>query len=132
VAECRAYVKGNLGLTDQLRNAALLGEYLIEESAAGRLKVQYGSPYVLEKLKALLTELGRAAPAAPNAAPSRPGGRANGSAVPDKTALMAQFDDPKAHLPPSGAGGTERDARYRCFIQTAAAEHYAVQWPSIR
>jgi penicillin amidase len=58
LAECRDYVKGNPGLTDQLRNAALLGEYLIEESAAGRLKVQYGSPYVLEKLKALLQDLG--------------------------------------------------------------------------
>jgi penicillin amidase len=70
LAECRDYVKGKSGLTDQLRNAALLGEYLIEESAAGRLKVQYGSPYVLGMLKALLTELGRAAPVAPNAAPS--------------------------------------------------------------
>ena len=48
LADCRAHVNGNVGLTDQLRNAALLGEYLIEESAAGRLKVRYGSPYVLE------------------------------------------------------------------------------------
>jgi penicillin amidase len=62
LAECRDYVKGNASLTDQLRNAALLGEYLIEESAAGRLKVRYGSPYVLGKLKALLTDLGRATP----------------------------------------------------------------------
>jgi len=58
LADCRAYVRGNTGLTAQLRNAALLGEYLIEESAAGRLKVPYGSPYVLERFKALLRELG--------------------------------------------------------------------------
>ncbi len=121
LAECRAYVKGNAGLTEQLRNAALLGEYLIEESAAGRLKVPYGSPHVFARLKALLTDLGRATPPAPNAAPSRPGGRANGSAVPDKAALMARFDNPKDHLPPSGAGGTEWDAQYRCFIQTDEA-----------
>ena len=59
-------------MTDQLRNAALLGEYLIEESAAGRLKVQYGSPYVLEKLKTLLRDLGREASSAPGqSAPER-------------------------------------------------------------
>jgi acetyl esterase/lipase len=58
LAECRDYVKGNAGLTEQLRNAALLGEFLIEESAAGRLRVPYGSPQVLEKLKALLKEQG--------------------------------------------------------------------------
>jgi penicillin amidase len=55
---CRAYVKGNAGLTEELRSAARLGEYLIEESAAGRLKVRYGSPYALKKLKALLTDMG--------------------------------------------------------------------------
>jgi hypothetical protein len=58
LAECREHVKGNAGLTEQLRNAALLGEYLIEESAAGRLRVPYGSPQVLGKLKALLKDLG--------------------------------------------------------------------------
>ena len=35
LAECRDYVKGHAGLTEQLRHAALLGDYLIEESAAG-------------------------------------------------------------------------------------------------
>lgn len=56
LAECRDYVQGNAGLTEQLHQAAILGAYLIEESSAGRLKVQYGSPYVLEKLKELSKE----------------------------------------------------------------------------
>jgi hypothetical protein len=64
LAECRDYVKGNAGLTEQLRSAAVLGVYLIEESAAGRLKVRYGSPQVLEGLKVLLRGLG--ASGAPN------------------------------------------------------------------
>ena len=58
LAQCRGYVKGNTGLTEQLRGAAVLGVYLIEESAAGRLKVRYGSPHVLEGLKTLLKDLG--------------------------------------------------------------------------
>jgi len=58
LAECRDYVKGSAGLTEQLRSAAVLGVYLIEESAAGRLRVPYGSPHVLEGLKALLKDLG--------------------------------------------------------------------------
>lgn len=58
LAECRAYVQGNASLTEQLRSAAVLGEYLIEESAAGRLKIPYGSPYVLRQLKTLLNERG--------------------------------------------------------------------------
>jgi len=65
LAKCRAYVKGNVGLTEQLRQAALLSEYLIVESAAGRLKVQYGSPYVLQQLKALLQSLGQPDKTAP-------------------------------------------------------------------
>jgi hypothetical protein len=65
LAECRAYVKGNAGLTDQLRNAAVLGVYLIEESAAGRLKVPYGSPQVLQRLKTLLKDLGEMPPRDP-------------------------------------------------------------------
>lgn len=56
--ECRDYVKDNDGLTEQLRQAVILGSYLIEESATGRLKVPYGSPYVLEKLKELLKVYG--------------------------------------------------------------------------
>ena len=57
MSECRDYVKGNAGLTEQLRSATVLGVYLIEESAAGRLKVPYGSPHALEGFKKLLTEL---------------------------------------------------------------------------
>ena len=57
LAECRDHVKGSAGLTEQLRSAGVLGVYLIEESAAGRLKVPYGSPHVLKQLKALLTDL---------------------------------------------------------------------------
>ena len=58
LAECREYVRGNPGLTEQLRSAAVLGVYLIEESAAGRLKVPYGSPHVLERLRTLLKDFG--------------------------------------------------------------------------
>ena len=57
LAEARKYVEGKPELTKQLRGAAVLGIYLIEESAAGRLKVHYGSPYVLERLRELLREL---------------------------------------------------------------------------
>jgi penicillin amidase len=90
VAECRAYVKGNLGLTDQLRSAALLGEYLIEESAAGRLKVQYGSPYVLEKLKALLQDLGNrqsSDSAQPNPGRSKARAESSGARLPTRTSV---------------------------------------------
>jgi penicillin amidase len=90
VAECRAYVKGNPGLTDQLRNAALLGEYLIEESAAGRLKVQYGSPYVLEKLKALLQDLGNrqsSDSAQPNPGRSKARAESSGARLPTRTSV---------------------------------------------
>lgn len=58
LAACRSYVQGDSDLTEQLRSAAVLGVYLIEESAAGRLKVPYGSPHVLDRLKALLKDLG--------------------------------------------------------------------------
>jgi penicillin amidase len=57
LAETRKYVEGKPDLIKQLRGGAVLGIYLIEESAAGRLKVQYGSPYVLQQLRALLKEL---------------------------------------------------------------------------
>ena len=36
----------NAQLTSQLRGAAILGRWLIEEADAGRLKVPYGSPHV--------------------------------------------------------------------------------------
>ncbi len=45
--EVRKYVEGDPQLRKQLRGGAVLGVYLIEESTAGRLKVQYGSPYAL-------------------------------------------------------------------------------------
>ncbi|MCU0962960.1 MAG: hypothetical protein MUF48_22940, partial [Pirellulaceae bacterium] len=57
LAETRKYVAGKPALIKQLRGAAVLGIYLIEESTAGRLKVQYGSPYVLTRLRELLREL---------------------------------------------------------------------------
>jgi penicillin amidase len=57
LAKARKYVEGKPELIQQLRGAAVLGIYLIEESAAGRLKVPYGSPYVLTRLRELLREL---------------------------------------------------------------------------
>jgi acetyl esterase/lipase len=43
-----------------------------------------------------------------------------GSMSTEEAALMARFENPKDFLPASGAGGTEWDAQYRCFIQTDA------------
>jgi len=42
-------------------------------------------------------------------------------ASPERTALLARFDNPQPFLPRSGAGGTEWDASYRTFIQTDEA-----------
>ena len=76
LAESRKYVEGKPDLIKQLRGAAVLGIYLIEESSAGRLKVPYGSPYVLQRLRELLRELGGSQEAAPAPAmPSRRAGR---------------------------------------------------------
>ncbi|MBM4093247.1 MAG: penicillin acylase family protein, partial [Planctomycetes bacterium] len=65
LAEARKYVAGKPELIKQLRGAAVLGIYLIEEASAGRLKVQYGSPYVLTRLRALLRELDAEQPSNP-------------------------------------------------------------------
>ena len=62
VNECRKIVAGNKDLEKQLRGAAVLGIYLIEESAAGRLKVPYGSPHALQRLRELLQDLGDGKP----------------------------------------------------------------------
>jgi acetyl esterase/lipase len=75
--------------------------------------------------KALLRDWKRIADAAPKP-PAEPSGPAQaaerrpGSTSPEKAALMSRFDNPKNFLPRSGAGGTEWDAQYRCFIQTDA------------
>jgi hypothetical protein len=58
VSQCREQVQGNKELTDQLRGAAILGRWLIEEAAAGRLKIPYGSPHALKRLQELLKVLG--------------------------------------------------------------------------
>jgi penicillin amidase len=72
LAACREYVGTDAGLVQQLRGAAVLGVYLIEESTAGRLKVQYGSPHALDRLRGLLTEID-AVPKTPPAPPADPG-----------------------------------------------------------
>jgi hypothetical protein len=77
LAEVRKYVDGKPELLKQLRGAAVLGIYLIEESAAGRLKVQYGSPYVLERLREVLKELGGGQQPDPAPAPA-PDSKGNG------------------------------------------------------
>jgi hypothetical protein len=58
LARCRELAAAEPALAGQLRAAAILGVYLIEESAAGRLVVKYGSAYVLGSLRELLAELG--------------------------------------------------------------------------
>ncbi len=82
LAECRTHVTGNPDLVKQLRGAAVLGIYLIEESSAGRLKVQYGSPYVLTRLRGLLQELGDSQPPPP-ASPAEPGPQPASSVSPE-------------------------------------------------
>ena len=63
ISQCREHVKGNKALEEQLRGTAILGRWLIEEAAAGRLKIPYGSPYALKRLEKLLKDLdGREAP----------------------------------------------------------------------
>ena len=69
LAEIRRYVAGKLGLIQQLRGGAVLGIYLIEESSAGRLKVPYGSPYALTRLRELLKELDAGPPPPPAPGP---------------------------------------------------------------
>jgi len=74
--------------------------------------------------KDLLHDYKRIAVAAPRA-PSEPGAapprdRSSQPSSPEKAALMARFDNPRDFLPRSGAGGTEWDSQYRCFIQTDA------------
>ena len=70
-----------------------------------------------------IAELAPPAPAA-GSPPGSGGASAGGSsqmlepAGPEKAAWMAKFENPAKHLPPSGAGGIEWDAQYRCFIQT--------------
>jgi hypothetical protein len=95
------------------------------------------SPALLEKLvaelrkpqylhagdKALLKDYSRfaAAPAVSRASSPR---RADETPPPrnpalgDKPAELAKFDQPAAHLPARGPGGTEWDAQYRSFIQS--------------
>ena len=41
----------------QLREALKLGVYLIEEAQAGRLKIPYGSPHCLQKMREMLKTL---------------------------------------------------------------------------
>ena len=51
------YVAKKPELQTQLREALKLGVYLIEEAQAGRLKVQYGSPHCLTRMRELLKTL---------------------------------------------------------------------------
>jgi penicillin amidase len=54
--EVQQFVSGNPALEAQLREALKLGVYLIEESRAGRLKVEYGTPYCLERMRKMLNQ----------------------------------------------------------------------------
>jgi acetyl esterase/lipase len=58
------------------------------------------------------------APVAPTAPPAGAGPAAETAA---SKAELAKWDNPAAHLPRSGPGGTEWDAAYRSFIQTDAS-----------
>ena len=54
IADCRERAAGGAALAAELQEAARFAIYLIEESAAGRLKNPYGSPYALRRLQELL------------------------------------------------------------------------------
>ena len=54
--EVKQFVSGKPALETQLREALKLGAYLIEESQAGRLKVKYGTPHCLKRMRELLKD----------------------------------------------------------------------------
>jgi hypothetical protein len=56
-AEVQKYVAEKPELQTQLREALKLGVYLIEEAQAGRLKIPYGSPHCLTRMRGLLKTL---------------------------------------------------------------------------
>lgn len=53
-AEVQQHVAGHPALQAELREALKLGIYLIEEAQAGRVKVPYGSPHCLQKMREML------------------------------------------------------------------------------
>jgi penicillin amidase len=78
VSQCREYAKGNEKLTEQLRGAAVLGRWLIEEAAAERLKIPYGSPHALKRLQELLKDIGEGDTRKPQRATIAPAGEVSG------------------------------------------------------
>jgi hypothetical protein len=57
LTEIQAYVANQPALQAELREALKLGIYLIEEAQAGRLRIPYGSPHCLRKMRAMLDAL---------------------------------------------------------------------------
>ena len=57
MAEVRKYVAEKPELQAELREALKLGVYLIEEAQAGRLKIPYGSPHCLTRMREMLKTL---------------------------------------------------------------------------
>ncbi|MBM4024788.1 MAG: hypothetical protein FJ280_05185, partial [Planctomycetes bacterium] len=58
-------------------------------------------------------------PSARRQAPAAPRAVAQANVIPgDKRTELAKFDEPAAHLPGQGPGGTEWDSQYRSFIQS--------------
>jgi len=62
LAEVQTYVEGKPTLQAELREALKLGIYLIEEAQSGRLKIPYGSPHCLQKMREMLNALGPGEP----------------------------------------------------------------------
>ena len=62
LAEVQKYVEGKPALQAEVREALKLGIYLIEEAQAGRLKIPYGSPHCLQKMREMLKAMGSGEP----------------------------------------------------------------------
>jgi hypothetical protein len=57
IQEVKALVLGKPALAGELREALKLGIHLIEEAQAGRLKVDYGTPHCLVRMRELLAAM---------------------------------------------------------------------------
>jgi len=107
-------------------------DFTVSDILMQRLAAELAKPkYLHANDKTSLNGYGRFASAPSSPAPGnigqsariptparRPAAAESAPAVGDKRTELAKFDEPAAHLPTGGPGGTEWDAHYRSFIQS--------------